>query len=335
MTMNMTAAEHDPLTLVRRHNAGNTLTLVLALIGGCSGDPASPPLDDPPAAVIESAGPAGAGTAGAGTDGAENPAAFRELIAADWEVPPGTEQYVCVRLTLTETMFVGNWSSEAPFGTHHTILTTSAQPDGAPDGVSECDGATIGTQVAYASGVGTDDFKLPSGVAMKLTQGAQALLNLHLFNPTDKPLRGHSSASIQPMDEKDVRDVADFLTVTALKLDVPPGRSTSQTKCTLLRDATVLGVAPHMHQTGVALQAVAHTAMHGDVMLFDGPYSFEDQQGYPVGPLQFKAGDTVDVTCTYQNPSDTTLHFGQSSKAEMCVLAMVRYPAGGPPLCAK
>jgi len=44
-----------------------------------------------------------------------------------------------------------------------------------------------------------------------------------------------------------------------------------------------------MHQMGVALTAVAHTALHGDVVLFDGPYSFDDQRSYPLDRLQFNA----------------------------------------------
>ena len=266
----------------------------------------------------------------------ENSAAFRELMGADWEIQPGTERYFCVRLTLTETLFVNTWGMEAPFGTHHILFTMSSQPDAKPDGVSECDAATFGPQLLFVAGVGTGDYKLPSGVAMKLPEGGQALLNLHLFNPTDKPLRGRSGVRIEPFEEENVRDLADILNVLTLKIDVPPGRSTTHAKCTLDRDATIIGVGPHMHEKGVAMQAVAHTALHGDVMLFDGPYDFEDQQGYPVGPLQLNAGDVVDVACIFENHSGTTLHFGDSStEAEMCSLGLVRYPAGGPSNCAK
>src|SRR4051794_30168262 len=59
---------------------------------------------------------------------------FQELLAADWELQPGTEQYLCARQTVPATMFVGAWRGISPVGTHHVALTVSAQPDGEPDG---------------------------------------------------------------------------------------------------------------------------------------------------------------------------------------------------------
>jgi hypothetical protein len=70
-------------------------------------------------------------------------------------------------------------------------------------------------------------------------------------------------------------------------------------------------------------------------VLYDGPYSFDDQQGYPLDSLQFKAGDTVDVACTYENTTGKTLHLGLSSNDEMCQAGLGRFPAGGPSLCTK
>jgi hypothetical protein len=275
--------------------------------------------------------------AGATSPGAslENIAEFRELIAADWELAPGTERYLCVRQVLTETAFVSGWRADSPFGTHHIVLTLSAQPDGEPDGPFECDPGTLGVQTAYGAGAGTNDRYLPPGVAVKFAQGAQAILNLHLFNPTAEPLRGRTGVRVLTQAEKDVREIADTVAATAFKLDVPPGRSTSYARCTFDRDATIFQIAPHMHQMGIALRAVAHTATYGDVVLYDGPYDFEEQQGYPLDALQLKAGDSVEVACTYENTTDETIHFGGSSKDEMCQARLARFPAGGPSFCMK
>jgi hypothetical protein len=260
---------------------------------------------------------------------------FSELVAADWELLPGTEQYICLRQVLTTTAYVSAWRGIAPLGTHHVAVTLSAEPDGEPDGVSECDVATLGTQNVYGVGVGTPERRLPPGIAMKLPQGSQLILNLHLFNPTEQPLRGRSGAMSHAIDEKDVRVIADGVVAGPVKLTIPPGRSTSRGTCTFDRDSTIFSIMPHMHQTGVAMQAVAHTAMYGDVVLFDGPYSFDDQRTYPLDMLQFKAGDTIDVACTYENPSNETLRWGGSSNDEMCNAGLARIPAGGPSVCAK
>jgi hypothetical protein len=294
--------------------------LCLALLAACADDvdPATAlPLSMPP-----SASPAVAPE-------------FSELVAADWELAPGTEQYICVRQVLTTTAYISAWRGVAPLGTHHVAVTLSAEPDGEPDGVSECDVGTLGTQNVYGVGVGTPERRLPAGIAMKLSQGSQLILNLHLFNPTDQPLRGRSGAMSHAIAENDVRELADGMVAGPIKLTIPPGRSTSRGTCTFDRDATIFSIFPHMHQTGVAMLAVAHTAIYGDVVLYDGPYSFDNQLTYPLDMLQFKAGDTVDVACTYENPRNDTLHWGGSSKDEMCNAGLARIPAGGPSICAK
>jgi hypothetical protein len=40
-----------------------------------------------------------------------------------------------------------------------------------------------------------------------------------------------------------------------------------------------------------------------------------------------RAGDQVQIECTYQNDTDETLHWGDSSLAEMCFIGLWRYPA--------
>ena len=168
---------------------------------------------------------------------------------------------------------------------------------------------------------------------MQLSAGNQVLLNLHLFNPSDQPLRGRSGVSIHAVDVSAVRELADGMIIGATQLDVPPGRSTSVGRCTLDRAGTFLSVFPHMHQTGVSIQIVAHSRDQGDVMLFDGPYDFDSQLSYPIDRLTLQAGDVIEVDCTYENTSARVLHWGQSSRDEMCNAGLTRLPAGGPSIC--
>ena len=290
--------------------------LSLALLSACANSPGTAPDE------AVSAAPALAN------------ADFRELAAADWELASGEEKYVCARQVLPASIFVGTWRGLTPNGTHHALLTQAVEPDGMPDGVAECDAADLAPQTVFGAGVGTSDRRLPPGIAAKLEQGSQILLNLHLFNATDQPLRGRSGVSALMLEEKDVSVISDTLSAGPIKLVIPPGLSTSRGTCTLKRDATIFGVGPHMHQMGVAMQVIAHTANYGDLMLFDGPYDFEDQRGYPLDMLQLKTGDTVDVVCTYDNTTGKTLHFGTSSNDEMCIAGLGRFPAGGPSNCA-
>jgi hypothetical protein len=40
-------------------------------------------------------------------------------------------------------------------------------------------------------------------------------------------------------------------------------------------------------------------------------------------------GDQVNVRCTYTNPGNTAVTWGDSSTEEMCFTGLYRYPAGG------
>jgi hypothetical protein len=64
------------------------------------------------------------------------------------------------------------------------------------------------------------------------------------------------------------------------------------------------------------------------VTLYDGPYDFFEQRQFPAS-LTLKAGDKIQVDCTYQNDTQRTVSFGQSSLDEMCFLGVYRYPIAG------
>jgi hypothetical protein len=56
---------------------------------------------------------------------------------------------------------------------------------------------------------------------------------------------------------------------------------------------------------------------------------------YPIDPpLKMAAGDTIEVACTFDNTTGEELHFGESSKDEMCIAALARFPAGGLSTCS-
>lgn len=256
----------------------------------------------------------------------------RNLIQVDWEIPAGTEQYLCGRSTVTDDAYLSAFYPLSPAGTHHTALTVDDRPE-LPDGVTECDVSEVGTRNVFGTGVGSLGGALPQGIAMKLERDTQLLLNLHLFNFTDAPLRGRSGTLAATTSAAGVRALADGLAAGPLKLSVPPGRSVVNGVCTVDRDYTVFSVLPHMHQVGVHMKVVARRALGADVLLHDGPYDFEHQISYGFDPLELKVGDSIAVECTYDNTTGVTKHFGESSNDEMCIAGLARYPAGGKSAC--
>jgi hypothetical protein len=212
-------------------------------------------------------------------------------------------------------------------------VATIVERPNARDGVNACDVTEVGTQNVGGSGVGTQPRRLPEGFAIKVPRGTQILLNLHLYNVTDQPLRGRSGTEVETTAFENVKVLADAVTAGPLRLSVPPGPSVQTGVCTVDHDYTIYSVFPHMHQMGVHMKAVARRPDRGDVVIYDGPYDFENQLYHRLDPIALKTGDRVELECTYHNTTTRTLTFGESSDDEMCVAGLGRYPAGGKSVC--
>lgn len=251
--------------------------------------------------------------------------AWQPLIAGPWEMPPGQEGYVCVRYTLEEDLLVGAFEAINPVGTHHTLLTVG-EPD-AEDGVTECTAAENKLRSLYGSGVGTNPMLFPEGVAIRIEAGQQLLLNLHLFNTTTEEMTGTSGTRFRPLPEEELVHEAEGLLAGTVALDIPPQEETHHSgRCQFEQETTVFAVSPHMHQLGIHAKVVAESAGLGDVVLHDGPYSFDEQLYYMIDPIQLAPGDGIRIECTHLNTTDRTVHFGDSSLDEMCLTGVYRYP---------
>jgi Copper type II ascorbate-dependent monooxygenase, C-terminal domain len=257
----------------------------------------------------------------------------KSLILVDWEVPPNTEVYLCGRFTVPDDVYFNENHPINPLGTHHTAIGLLEKPN-RPDGVTLCDVTEVGRRSVGGSGVGTTTGRMPAGIAMRAERGAQILLNLHLFNTSDAPLRGRSGGLVSTVAASQVTDLADGVTAGPNKLNVPPGKSTQLGACTVEYDYEIFAIFPHMHEMGRYMKVVAKRAVGDTVVLHEGGYDFNHQFGYRIDPpLQLAKGDRVELSCTYDNTSGEELHFGESSKDEMCIAGLARFPAAGRSTC--
>jgi hypothetical protein len=256
------------------------------------------------------------------------------LVEGKWDLPANSEGYRCVRFTLPEDLWISQFRPVIPLGTHHTLLTVG-DPSG-PDGVSVCTASVNAPNGVFGSGVGSKDFSYPEGVAIHLHAGQQLVLNLHLFNTSDKPMTGVSGTLIKTIPEEMVEHAAALMLAGTTTLNIPVGGPTTQfAQCAMDQDATLVAVFPHMHQLGVHLSAVAESSTQGEVVLHDDDYDFDTQIAYPLDRIEMKKGDLVKVECTYMNTTDADVHFGDSSLAEMCFAGLIRYPEGGRFVCTR
>src|SRR5678815_3853997 len=144
------------------------------------------------------------GGGGGGVD-ADLPDGFGRLVTVDWNLPPPSgptpDEYFCAKLTVDEDMLLSGFSSISPGGTHHLVLSVG-EPDG-PDGQFGCSFIQNQGTLLFASGVGTDDFNFPEGVALPVRAGQQLFLNVHTFNATDHDISGTSGVAVKKVDQAD------------------------------------------------------------------------------------------------------------------------------------
>ncbi|HMI91248.1 MAG TPA: hypothetical protein VK509_07785 [Polyangiales bacterium] len=251
---------------------------------------------------------------------------WQRLMEVDWQLAAGAEGYRCMTFTVPKDTFITAFAPQVPLGTHHATFAVNIAP-GEPDRVYSCGVGGFGDRRLQGAGAGSEPTELPDGVAMPVRAGNQILMNLHLFNVSEQPLTGRSGMWVKTVPSSEVVHEAETVLAGPRALEIPVGRSTQPGSCTLRADATLYAVAPHMHQKGVHFRATATTA-GGERMIYDGDYDFSHQLLHDIDDLQLKSGDRVNLQCTYENDTDGTLYWGDSSTQEMCFIGLNLYPAG-------
>jgi hypothetical protein len=173
---------------------------------------------------------------------------------------------------------------------------------------------------------------MPAGVGTKISAGMQINLNIHVYNSTEGDLSGVTGIKIHRVDPADMDMFAIEQRFGKLALDVPPGESTLSQDCPMDADGTFFAVLPHMHSHGTHLKLVAESSVMGETVVIDQPYDYDATKAYYELPqeVQVKKGDVVTISCTYNNETPWTLHWGPDGYFhEMCFAGVYMYPADG------
>lgn len=293
-----------------------------------------------PLAILAAMGCGGGGTgddddavdAATGID-APIPEGYARLIGRTWSLQPGqTDTYRCVRLTMTEDVYITSFKSQSPNGSHHAVLSiaNTSSTMGA-DGEYDCSVGTLGLKMLYAAGVTTADYDFPAGVGIQVRAGEQIHLNLHLYNASDVPITGESAVFVKrvataPAMLAEMVFAGKFL--FSLRGDMPNVPQTVSGGCTVAagRDYQLFALWPHMHKAATH-QKVTITHAGVDTVLHDLAFAFGEQNFFAQSPqFHLVGGDRVKVDCTYVNNTGSTITFGDSSDAEMCFSGLYRYP---------
>lgn len=220
---------------------------------------------------------------------------------------------------------------------HHWILyrTDTPQPDGG-SGICNMPG-----DAKFVAGwaPGGKNFIMPDDVGLELGgPDVYYILQLHYHNTANYPDSfDQSGVAFCTVDEPRPQ-LAGMITLGTVFLSIPPGAEDHDESGTcpswitsfMPEPLTVIASFPHMHQLGRSFTTeILRGGSEADIdLLTDVPaYDFQSQTFYVNDPpLQIEPGDALRTTCTYDNPTDQTVHFGEATSDEMCLNFIMAYP---------
>ncbi|MDX2088124.1 MAG: hypothetical protein SFX73_09745 [Kofleriaceae bacterium] len=239
------------------------------------------------------------------------------LVKKTWTLGPGDEKTSDLTVESVERdIYVGGMRPLAPAGTHHTLLYRGIE----------------GTNMIYASGVGTGELVFPPGKGLKLTANTVLGLQLHIYNTSDAMMTGTSGIEVLELDPSTVTDEVDMFLPGPQELEIPMGTSTASGSCTVTTPYQVFALFPHMHQYGTHFKTTL-TIAGQERMLHDAAYDFERQTVTTFEPIQLNPGDKVNTECTWNNTTGGVIVDGESSDTEMCYSILYRFPRGNEEFC--
>lgn len=172
----------------------------------------------------------------------------------------------------------------------------------------------------FLAGAGDSAIQFPEGVGQVLPAGTRLISQLHLLNTSTESITDSAEIRMHPSPLENPRPMSTYA-LGNFDVNLPPQQpSVVQSVCTLQEKVDLVAVFPHMHLLGTSLTFEVGPSEDQLTKVFERtPYSFDDQHLDLVN-LTLNPGDVTRVTCHYDNTTDNTITFGESTKDEMCFL---------------
>lgn len=249
-------------------------------------------------------------------------------IAGDYTLQPGEERYLCYTTRAPQDLEIAltKLIPDHGEGTHHIFVAQTLVPE--PEGMSDCNVLIKSTWLPlYAAGVKGDPLTMPEGSGLQIVnKGQQILMQLHLQNPTSKPISARTSMRLNYVEAASLSKLAGIFGLDHRAISLPPNTDNvkSQMDCPASKDMDVFAIFPHMHKYGKKL-VLSRGAKAGDEVLFDHEWLF-DQQPIVAKQMSIKANERIFLECEHRNDTSATIGWGESSDTEMCSAVMYYTP---------
>lgn len=252
-----------------------------------------------------------------------------------YEIPAG-DVFTCFYtdvITDEELAVVGALGAQSEGGHHITVYYTHLIEE--PQ-FHECaeDEMLTWNQVAGAA-IDPDEFTLdmPEGLAMRVPEGAQLVLQTHYINTTGAPMTVQDEVTLQLAEPSELEAFVNDFVVLDTEFSVPAqsiGESVST--CTVPTDLSIVRLLGHAHEWGehFKLEVVDEQDQMVEV-LYEEDWRASYSSAPPMNrytreePLLLTAGTRLRQTCRWNNVEDYALEFPR----EMCLTYGIYYPDQG------
>jgi hypothetical protein len=268
------------------------------------------------------AAPAAAGGGGSSAGAASLPDPNTATIKMDeFEVPAGGEVFMCQDFDNPfggMDVAVGRSESTLTHGSHH--LHVYYGMDAPAAAAAPCKNPNEFRPMIHLATVPDQVTAYPAGTAAKLKGSTGLRFQSHYVNTSDQPIRASVVVKLTKVDPASVTRWVAQLHFNRTALAIKPGATQSvTTSCTIPDNFGPIGLLfaiSHMHKQGVHFVATTSSG----VPLLD---TTEWDEAPPVDyaqPVMLNPGDAISWTCTYQNPTQQVITYGDSAlKNEMCI----------------
>jgi hypothetical protein len=232
-------------------------------------------------------------------------------------------------------------SVETRFGTdldnkkvlHHWLMFTQSAPTAAGTVSTNVTGTTLfeGAELIAGWAIGGCSTTYPDDVGVALPDSGTLMIQWHHFNSTGTPQQDGSKVQVCTVPAGSRAHIAGLTFLGTEAIVIPPGKADATGTCQNSSGGpiTIIGLTPHMHKIGINMRSVVDKAGGGSLEIFNKPFVFDQQINYMLDPpYVLQPGDSITSTCTFQNNSDATVGFGQSTTQEMCYQFALSYPYG-------
>jgi hypothetical protein len=259
------------------------------------------------------------------------PAVGAQVASTQVTLDGGGEKYLCWSFKMPSAFsIIGTETGLPAVAVHHYAVFTSSSAVPADAAGYDCRVMDGSWGLVSGGGRGTPGLKFPDGVGMPLPAGQHIVFQLHLLNASSSPvtvpvaainLLGSTATNLQTAG-----------VIIAGNLDITlPAHSTGvkiSGGCPAPWPLTnVFALFPHMHTLGTHISmTVTKQGTTTPDMLLDQSWDFGSQGVYPATGTAAQ-GDQIGVTCTFTNPGNSDVHFGESTLDEMCLGVLYYYPA--------